>query len=73
MIKVGARIKWRSPLDADYSYGTVTEIDNGRAIVRGTGYYKGVLMRVHLRYIEKLDTGGKKGGRSKKYRKRSTS
>ena len=73
MIKVGDKIKWRTPLDADYSYGTVTEIDRGRAILKGTGYYKGILMRVNLRYIEKLDTGGKKYGRSKKYSKRSTS
>ena len=73
MFRAGELIKWRNPLDADYSYGTILEIKSSTAIVVGSGYYTGAITEVHLRYIEKAEKGGKGFGNSKKYSKRSTS
>ena len=74
MYKAGERVRWRTPLDADYSYGTILEINRGIATVVGSGYYHGVISEIHIRHMEKLSRGGKKvGSNSKKYSKRSTS
>ncbi len=69
MIKVGEMVKWRCPLDEDYSYGTVLKIKDNLATVLGSGYYTGVITEVHLRSIEKLGKGGNKVGGNKKYLK----
>lgn len=69
MYKIGELIKWCSPLDADYSYGTILEINRNHATVLGSGYYAGVKFSVHLRCIEKIEKGGKSFGGNKKYRK----
>lgn len=69
MFEVGELVSWCTPLDADYSYGTILEISNNRATILGAGYYTGVIVNVHLRYIEKVKRGGKDIGGSKKYRK----
>lgn len=59
MYEVGELVKWRCPLDADYSYGTILEVNNRNvARVEGSGYYAGVITEVHLRYIEKVKRGG---------------
>ena len=71
MFKVGDRVRWRAPLDADYSYGTIIAIKRGFATVMETGYYQGVITEVHIKYMEKLKRGGKSFGSSKKYNKRS--
>ena len=42
MYEVGELVKWRCPLDADYSYGYIVEIKRNLATVIGTGYYSGV-------------------------------
>lgn len=73
MFKVGELVKFRNPLDADYSYGTIVEIDSRSvATILGSGYYTGVTTAVHLRYIEKAKRGGNGYGGGKKYSKRST-
>lgn len=69
--EVGELVKWRAPLDADYSYGYILEIKRNLATVIGTGYYKGVITQIHLRYIEKAKRGGGGCGRGKKHSKRS--
>ena len=69
MFKVGELVKWMCPLDEDYSYGTILEINNSIATVVGSGYYTGVITEVHLRYIETVEKGGKRVGSNKKYRK----
>lgn len=69
MVKVGERVRWRNPLDEEYSYGIILEIKGGTAIVQDSGYYAGITTVVHLRSIEKLERGGKDFGGSKKYRK----
>lgn len=66
MIKTGDRIRWQSPLDEDYSYGIVLEVNKNSATVRGSGYYAGTLIDVHLRNIEKLETGGNSVGSGSK-------
>ena len=71
MFKVGERVRWRSPLDADYSYGTIVSLRYTLATVEGSGYYKGVLSEVHVRYIESMERGGKSFGGNKKQRKRA--
>ena len=59
MFKVGDSIKWQSPLDMDYSYGTILEINKAVATIRVTkGYHAGNLAEVHLRHIRKLKGGG---------------
>lgn len=60
MYAVGEKVKWMCPLDNDYSYGTILEIKQNRAIVEGSEYYKGCVSLVHLRYIRKAKK--KKGG-----------
>lgn len=71
MFTVGERIRWRDPLDADYSYGTILKIHNSYATVIGSGYYIGVVINVKLRHMEKIEKGGKGFGSSKKFNKRS--
>lgn len=71
MFKVGEAVRWRCPLDADYSYGYILEIKRSIATVLCTGYYIGCTTEVHLRYIEKVKGGGTVGSNSKKYSKRS--
>lgn len=71
MFKVGEVVKWRSPLDADYSYGTILDIDRNIAVIAGSGYYTGLVTDVHMRYIRKLKRGGRGFGSRKKYYKRA--
>ena len=71
MYKVGELVKWREPLDADYSYGHIIEINRNLATVRCMGYYTGNINQVHFRYIRKVQKGGKGIGGSKKRSKRS--
>ena len=70
MYKVWELIRWRDPLDADYSYGTIQEIRRGSALVLGSGYYTGVVFAIPLRYIEKvIRLGGRGCGSRKKHSK----
>lgn len=71
MFKVGELVKWRCPLDEDYSYGTILEINKSLATLSCTGYYAGKRVEVHLRNIEKIKRGGVGYGGSKKHTKRS--
>lgn len=70
--EIGELVRWRCPLDADYSYGTILEINKNIARVEGSGYYTGVVTDVHLKYIEKLKRGGGGFGLHKRNNKRST-
>lgn len=72
MYTVGEQVKWMSPLDEDYSYGTIKEIKGRTAMVACSGYYAGVIARIPLKYIKKIEKGGKGFGSSKKHSKRST-
>lgn len=72
MYKIGELIRWRSPLDEDYSYGYIVEMRKKYAVVQGTGYYTGSLALVHIKNIKRLEEGGESDGRSKKHNKRST-
>lgn len=72
MARVGDYVRWCNPLDADYSYGTLLKIKKSIATVKCSGYYSGIIVEVHMRYIERVTRGGKGFGNSKKYRKRST-
>ena len=65
MYEIGELIRWRSPLDEDYSYGYIVEVGNKYAVVSGTGYYKNSLALVHLKNIEKR--GGESDGWGKKH------
>lgn len=69
MFKAGERVRWRSPLDADYSYGVVVSVTRKWVVVRG--YYAQREELVHLRYIEKVKSGGRRFGGNKKHSKRS--
>ena len=69
MYRVGERVRWCSPLDADYSYGTIVSVHNNLAVVMGSGYYTGVTTEVHLRYVERAVRGGKGFGNHKKHSK----
>ena len=71
VFKVGELVRWRCPLDEDYSYGTILEINRSLVTVVGSGYYAGKVTEVHLRNIEKLERGGGGYGRGKKHSKRS--
>ena len=71
MFTIGELVKWRSALDADYSYGTLLELRRTYATVLGSGYYTGVTMEVHIKYIEKAQRGGKGFGGSEEHCKRS--
>lgn len=67
MFEIGELVRWRTPLEADYSYGTILDIKRNLATLEGSGYYKGKITEVNLRYIEKLERGGKGFGGCKKY------
>lgn len=71
MYEIGELVRWRCPLDADYSYGYILEIKRSLVVVVGTGYYSGVTTEIHLRYIEKVKRGGGGFGRGKEHSKRS--
>lgn len=53
MLKVGELIRWRSPLDADYSYGTVVAVQKAYVIIRSKGYYEGLEVKVHISDVER--------------------
>lgn len=61
MYSVGECVRWRAPLDADYSYGIVLAVRSGYLKIRGSGYYDGVITHINLQYIDKggNDNGGK--------------
>ena len=66
-VEVGEVVKWMLPLDHEYSYGVVLSVD--RCVVRVVhtgGYYNGMEVDVHIRYIEK---GGNDGGNKAKRRR----
>ena len=64
MLKVSDTIRWMSPLDNDYTYGGIVEIKGCMATVKGIGIYSKVTEVVHLKYIQKV-TGGIKRGSNK--------
>ena len=67
-VKSGDLVKWMLPLDPDYSYGKIIEINRGVARVRHIGgYYDGKEIEVHLRYI--IKEGKESGGKTKRRRK----
>lgn len=66
-VKSGDLVKWMLPLDPDYSYGKVLSINRGVArVVHIGGYYDGIELEVHLRYIK----GGNDSGNKTKRRRR---
>ena len=74
MVKAGDTVKWRCPMDADYSYGIILDLKKNTALIKGMGYYAGIIVEVNLKNIEKLERGGRSfGSNSKKHSKRSTS
>lgn len=62
MAKAGDVVKWLSPLDEDYSYGTILKIKRGVATVRCSGYYDGVITEVPITSIKRLNKGGGRVG-----------
>ena len=70
MFVVGEVVKWRLPLEEDYSYGTILKIYKKRALVIDSGYYAGKITEVQIRYLEKHKRGGKGFGGSKEHSKR---
>lgn len=73
MYRAGELVRWKCPLDADYSYGYVVEVKRGLVTVIGTGYYSGVTTEVHIKYIEKVKRGGGNSGGCKRDSQLSTS
>lgn len=69
VFKVGDLVRWREPIDEDYSYGTIVDIQGKTAIVREAGYYAGNTKMLNSRFIEKVKRGGKGYGCSKKHYK----
>jgi len=69
--KVGELVKWCEPLDVEYSYGYIVEVSRNRATVRCLGYYAGIITHVHIKYIRKVQKGGKRLGSSKRHSKRT--
>lgn len=69
--KVGELIKWREPIDEDYSYGHIVEVNRNIATIRCLGYYTGIITHVHIKYIRKVQKGGKRLGSSKRHSKRT--
>lgn len=66
-VKSGDLVKWMLPLDPDYSYGKIIEINRGVARVRHIGgYYDGKAIEIHLRYI--IKEGKDRGGKTKRRR-----
>ena len=70
--KVGEVVRWMCPMDVEYSYGTIVEINKTRAIISYIGYYKGRLTEVHIKYLRKLERGGKGIGGGKRNNKLSS-
>lgn len=66
MFKIGEMVKWRCPMDEDYSYGTILDISRSIATLSCSGYYAGKITEVHLKNIEKLKRGGVGYGGCKK-------
>ena len=67
-VKSGDLVKWMLPLDPDYSYGKILSINRGVARVKHIGgYYDGLELEVHLRYIVK--GGNDSGNKTKRRRK----
>lgn len=56
-VHIGDKVRWRGPMDADYSYGKVIGADRTKAVIAGSNYYYGHTLEVPMRYLEKA--GGK--------------
>ena len=72
MYKVGDIAKWRTPLEAMYSYGTVLEIQRKAVILREIGYYQGCIVKVPKQFVQKFkpaEGGSRFGSSNKKYSK----
>lgn len=54
MFKEGELIKYMMPLDADYSYGVITELKKGRAEVVLKSYLQGLVVEVPYRVMEHI-------------------
>lgn len=63
MLKVGDRVKWMRPMDHDYLYGKIVEINGNFATIKGIGLYKHIVtVEIHFKYIQKLTGRRKRGG-----------
>lgn len=65
MFKVDELVKYRMPLDADYSYGVIQELKKGRAVIMLKTYPHGLIVEVPYRYIEHYERAVSKVGSSK--------
>lgn len=55
MYKEKEIIRYREPLDADYTYAEITELKKGRAEVKIVGlYHTGLIVEIPYRYIEHI-------------------
>ena len=54
MFKEGELIKYMMLLDADYSYGVITELKKGRAEVVLKSYPQGLVVEVPYRVMEHI-------------------
>ena len=70
MFKVGERVRYYRPLDEDYTYGIILEINEKTVIVKCIGNYTG-LTEVSIKHLIKVKKAGDKFGNRKKYSKRS--
>lgn len=68
-VYAGDLVKWMEPFDYDYHYGTVVSMDGVTVTVRGTNFYAGKELHVHLKYIRRVKPGEMRAGhgRSQKY------
>ena len=69
MFRIGELVKWRCPQEPMYSYGVIVELRKRWAVIECRDYYDGLIVEVHLRYLRKVERGGKGFGGSKKHSK----
>lgn len=55
MFEVNELVKYRMPLDADYSYGVITELKKGKAEIVLKTYPFGLVVEIPYRYIEHIE------------------
>lgn len=62
MFQVGEIVRWMEPLDHEYSYGKLIEIQRNRAIIEEMGYYAGKIVSIHFRYVKHLERSSRGEG-----------
>jgi hypothetical protein len=69
-MKIGALVRWREPLDADYMMGYVRAVKGKEATIECMNYYAGTYRTVAVSWLEDVHGRLENGSSKKRHTKR---